>query len=67
MTEKVAISKSNLEGLARAFAISDSMLSLILAAAEQFKTQEKMIEPENLITFIHIHRPKFIEADHEQN
>ncbi len=65
MSKTLGVSEANLEELARAFAVSDAMLSMILAAAEQFKAQNNMINPETIITFIHTHRSTILEANHD--
>jgi hypothetical protein len=65
--QNIFVSRQNIEELAKAFAVSDAMLSLIVKAAEQFKSTDTSINPQSLITYITINRPKFMEAQDEQS
>jgi hypothetical protein len=69
-SKTVPVSKENLAELARALAVSDALLTLIVKAAEQFRATDRAINPDSLITYITNNRPKFlediIEVHHEQ-
>jgi hypothetical protein len=57
--QNIFVSRQNIEELAKAFAVSDAM--------EQFKSTDTSINPQSLITYITINRPKFMEAQDEQS
>jgi hypothetical protein len=63
----VFVSRKSIEELARAFALSDAMLNMIVKAAEQFRATNSSINPESLISYISINRPKFMETEDGKN
>ncbi len=65
--QNIFVSRRNIDDLARAFAINDALLTMIVKAAEQFERESLAINPKTLITTIHIHRSKFSENFEVQN
>jgi hypothetical protein len=65
--QNIFVSRDNIRDLATAFALSDALLNMIVKAAEQFRATDTSINPDSLITYISMHRPKFLESQDEQN
>ena len=66
--QNIFVSRDSISQLARALAISDTMLADILKASENAKTHGLSLNPETLIAYITKNRPLNIEASpNEQN